>query len=178
MSVVDAVRAAQAGDPAPPEVSRVAEQMSELMRSVLRFRQQFLAAAAHDVEWTAHMILKCVASEGPQRSGAIAQRMDADPSTISRQVAALVRDGLLERRADPVDGRATLLALTPKADDVLKHHDEIRDKHYAFMLADWNERDLRRFADLLERFGEAYDKTKNEWIPSRAATSAAAEGTA
>ena len=163
--------------PASDDVVQVANEFVRLMRSFTRMRQQFLAAAAHDVEWSAHMVLRCIAAEGPMRSSSLAERVESDPSTVSRQVAALVRDGLIERRADPVDGRATLLVLTEKADSVLADHEDKRNRHFARMLADWDERDLKRFAALLERFTDDFNHHKTEWTPARDETRPAlAEG--
>ncbi|MEU4244517.1 MarR family transcriptional regulator [Actinoplanes sp. NPDC026619] len=42
----------------------------------------------------------------------LAARTSLDPSTISRAVAALVTHGLVERRPDPHDGRASVLVVT------------------------------------------------------------------
>jgi DNA-binding MarR family transcriptional regulator len=96
---------------------------------------------------------------------------------VSRQVAALVKDGLLERRADPEDGRASLLVLTEKADAVLRDHDEIRNQHFAQMLAEWNERDLRRFANLLRRFRHDFEAASDKYISEPTTTWArSAEG--
>ena len=50
--------------------------------------------------------------EGPHRSNALAEAVHSDPSTVSRQIAALVKVGYVERRPDPADGRACLLAAT------------------------------------------------------------------
>jgi DNA-binding MarR family transcriptional regulator len=153
----------------PPieDVSAVADNFSTLTRSFIKARTQMLAAAAHDVEWSAHIVLKCLSNEGSLRSSAIAELIDSDPSTVSRQVAALVKDGLIERRADPVDGRASLLVLTEKATQVVRDHDDVRDQHYAKMLAAWSSSDLRRFAELLARFTEDFNKIKNDWLPER-----------
>src|SRR5690349_22300310 len=49
---------------------------------------------------SAIVLLKNLVAMGPSRSSALAAAVHSDPSTISRQVAALVRDGLVERRAD------------------------------------------------------------------------------
>src|SRR3989442_1450391 len=141
---------------ASEDVVQVANEFVRLMRSFNRMRQQFLAAAAHDVEWSSHMVLRALAAEGPMRSSLLAERMESDPSTVSRQVAALVRDGLVERQADPMDGRATLLVLTGRADAVLADHYDKRNRHFARMLADWNERDIKRFSVLLERFTDDF----------------------
>jgi DNA-binding MarR family transcriptional regulator len=47
------------------------------------------------------------------RSSDLAARAGLDPSTVSRAVAGLVTQGLVTREADPHDGRATLLVVTP-----------------------------------------------------------------
>lgn len=155
--------------PVAPEVAGVADTFVALMRSFNRARTRMLAAAAHDVEWSAHVLLRCLANEGPLRASALAECVHSDPSTVSRQVAALVKDGLLERRADPIDGRASLLVLTPRADDVLAEHDEIRLQHFARMLADWPERDLRRFATLLQRFTHDFENANQDALVDRIA---------
>jgi DNA-binding MarR family transcriptional regulator len=148
--------------PTADEVA-VAESLATLSRTFSRARAQLLAAAAHDVEWSAQIALKCLATEGPMRASDLAEHTRADPSTVSRQVAGLVREGLIERRADPEDGRASLLVLTAKAADVLKAHDDLRNKHFAAMLADWSERDVRAFARLLGRFTQDFQRATREW---------------
>jgi DNA-binding MarR family transcriptional regulator len=156
---------------APPraEVAEVADNVIALLRSFSRTRARLLAAAAEDVEWSAHLLLKCIATEGPMRASALAEFLKSDPSTVSRQVAALVRDGLLERRSDPADGRASLLALTPKADALVAEHDRMRLEQYEQMLEGWSEADLRRFAKMLNRFTTAYEAVNANWITDRIA---------
>jgi DNA-binding MarR family transcriptional regulator len=156
----------------------VADTVTALLRSFMRARSRMLAAAEHDVEWSSHVLLKRLSAEGPMRSSALAGCIQSDPSTVSRQVAALVRDGLVERQADPVDGRASLLALTPKAADVLVEHDAIRIQHFAAMLSGWTDRDVRKFAGLLKRFTENFESSSHDWIPERLpAGSGSSEGT-
>ena len=160
------------------DVSAFADTFVRLMRAFVRARTRMLAAAQHDVEWSAHIVLKALQVEGPMRSSALADAIQSDPSTVSRQVAALVKDGLVERRADPVDGRASLLVLTPKAADVLTDHDDLRLQHFARMLDGWSARDVREFGRLLERFTDAYENASDTWITERIATRrASAEGT-
>ena len=75
-----------------------------------------------------------------------------DPSTISRAVAALVRDGLVERAADPADGRACVLTAT---DTGRAAYDQVLDRYghgLADALRDWTPDELRTFSTLLHRF--------------------------
>ena len=94
---------------------------------------------------------------GPMRSSVLADLVETDPSTVSRQVATLVRQGLLERRADQDDGRAVLLH--PTAEAMLRHdqHLRLREAHYREMLAGWSAQDQRLFAELLARFTDSFD---------------------
>jgi DNA-binding MarR family transcriptional regulator len=151
-----AVPAGAVDDPGTP-VRQVADNFVALMRSFGRAKARFVAAAEHDVEWTAQIILRQLSVNGPMRASALADCLRSDPSTVSRQVAALVKDGLLERRSDAEDGRASILVLTPRADEVIAHHDQLRLEHFATMLADWDEPDLERFAELLARFTVDFD---------------------
>jgi DNA-binding MarR family transcriptional regulator len=154
--------AADEHTPTADEVA-VAESLATLARTFSRARAKMLAAAAHDVEWSAQITLKCLATEGPMRASDLAEHTRADPSTVSRQVAALVREGLVERRADPEDGRASLLVLTDKAAGVLKAHDDLRNKHFAALLAGWSEREVHSFARLLARFTQDFQRATLEW---------------
>ena len=157
-------------------VAAVADKFIELMRTFNKARARMLAAAAHDVEWSTHVLLKVLHNDGPMRAGAVADCLNSDPSTISRQVAALVKDGLLERRADPGDGRASLLVLTEKAAAVLAEHDRIRLDYFARMLDGWDETDLRQFAGMLDRFTQAYAAADNTWISAQIAQRSARTG--
>ena len=156
------------------DVAAVADTFVALMRTFVRTRSKMLAAAQHDVEWSAHVLLRALALDGPMRAGTLAERVESDPSTVSRQVAALVRDGFVERQADPEDGRAALLVLTPKADAVLREQNDIRIQHFARMLGDWDAADLRRFAELLARFTEDYDEASARLLIDKVATTRAA----
>lgn len=154
-----------------PDVAAVADNFIALMRSFNKARARMLAAAEQDVEWSAHMVLRCLHNEGSMRASGVAECLKSDPSTVSRQVAALVKDGYLERQADPDDGRASLLVLTPKADALLARHDRIRLDYFARMLEGWSDAELRQFAEMLGRFTKAYDTTNSNWITDRLAES-------
>ena len=142
----------------------VADTFVELMRSFQRVKTRYLAMAEHDVEWSAQVILRQIAHNGPMRASAIADCLHSDPSTVSRQVATMVKDCLLERRADPEDGRASILALTSKADAVIAEHEHLRRSHFTEMLSNWTERDLSRFATLLRRFTDDFENSSRKFV--------------
>lgn len=157
------------------QVGALADCFVALMRAFGKARARMLAAAAHDVEWSAHILLKALNNEGPMRASALADCIHSDPSTVSRQVAGLVKDGLVERRADPVDGRASLLVLTPKAGAVLAEQNDLRLDFFARVLRDWSSDEVDQFAALLARFTTDYANT--DFITERIGVPAAASTT-
>src|SRR5580698_2712352 len=92
----------------------IAAHLAELIQSINRLRAYATSATAGSAGdgLLEHLLLR-VLSNGPMRASKLAETTQADPSTVSRRVATLVSRGLLERRADPRDGRAALLHLTP-----------------------------------------------------------------
>jgi DNA-binding MarR family transcriptional regulator len=101
-------------------------------------------------------VLSCLASSGPLRSGDVASVVFSDPSTVSRQVAKLVAEGAIERQADPGDGRASVLALTPKGQEVLDQLQESRRQWMARIVEDWTEEEQAAFAGGFEKFVEGF----------------------
>ncbi|RJQ78498.1 MarR family transcriptional regulator [Pseudonocardiaceae bacterium YIM PH 21723] len=109
------------------------------------------------LEKSAFMIVAKLAACGPRRASALADAVHSDPSTISRQVSHLVKQGLLERQADPDDGRASLLAATELGQELMRQHREQRNRFMAEMLAGWTPQERVRFAELISRFCDDYE---------------------
>jgi len=98
------------------------------------------------------------------RSSALAELAQSDPSTVSRQVASLVKDGFVERRADPVDGRASVLAITERGQHAHIDRCRRRNEYYQEMLAGWDEDEVREFAAQLARFADRFDEIRPKWL--------------
>ena len=99
----------------PESVRALSEQVIRLQRAFGSMRQQLAATrstSGDGVEWAAYGLLFQLVNDGPRRSSALAEAACVDPSTVSRQVAQLVKAGLVERQSDPEDGRASLLVAT------------------------------------------------------------------
>jgi DNA-binding MarR family transcriptional regulator len=126
---------------------RVQQEIGRLVRALTHLkRHQPDLAAAH--------VLGHLAETGPQRVGAIAHAVGTDPSTVSRQVAALVAAGLVERRADPDDGRAQLLAVTGAGLQCCEEGRRKRVELLATVLSGWPDEARHRFAELIGRFAD------------------------
>jgi DNA-binding MarR family transcriptional regulator len=77
--------------------------------------ERFVAAGYPDVRPSYGSILVPLFEEDGLRMGELAARARVSKQTMTTMVGLLERDGLVERRADPSDGRASLVFLTERA---------------------------------------------------------------
>ena len=97
------------------------------------------------------MLLFPLVRLGPLRQGALAELVHADPSTVSRHVAALVEQGLVHRVADESDGRASRLVVTDAGHAALETLRRERESHLDQVTAGWTAADLATFTTLFGR---------------------------
>ena len=133
-----------------------------------RVHERMCAAAGVDLDLPSFHLVRRLADSGPARASDLAQLVCLDLSTVSRQVASLEHLGLVERRPDPLDGRASLLLLSPKGRRVSTRLSQARRTMFAEILAEWPEDAVERFGDLLSRFARAMAGI-NEPAPGRLA---------
>lgn len=132
----------------------------ELGRQFVRFMRVMnkarprLTGLVSRVEPSAFPILSWLVREGPSRASAIADQLHADISTISRQTSALVQAGLIERQADPDDGRACLLAPTDDGRELFERSRSARNHWLATILLEWPDDDIARLIELLDRLND------------------------
>jgi DNA-binding MarR family transcriptional regulator len=77
--------------------------------------ERFVAAGYPDVRPSYGSILLPLFEEDGLRMGELADRARLSKQTMTTMVRLLARDGLVERRGDPSDGRASLVFLTERA---------------------------------------------------------------
>jgi DNA-binding MarR family transcriptional regulator len=86
--------------------TRLAETVGRLVRMVRRSHVGTLGPASAAA-------LATLVRSGPLRLGELADVEGVTPAALSRVVAALERDGLVERHVDPMDRRSTFVDATP-----------------------------------------------------------------
>jgi DNA-binding MarR family transcriptional regulator len=152
------------------EVETVAKNVLDLLSTFRKAAARVAANARSDMESATRLLLRTVAEQGSMRTTALAASVHSDLSTVSRQTTSLVAAGLLERRSDPVDGRASLLALTPAGQAATAEHDWARADFYAQVLDGWTPAELRQFGALLARFTASYEQVHAARVLARSAT--------
>jgi DNA-binding MarR family transcriptional regulator len=105
----------------------------------------------------AYVILRLLQESGPQNVSAVAHRLNLDGSTVTRQVSAMHRDGLVERHPDPDDGRGTVIAATERGLSQVEAVAKARRELYDVLLKDWTSHERKELAGVLERLTRDMD---------------------
>jgi DNA-binding MarR family transcriptional regulator len=132
-------------------------QLIRLINMTSRAKAHLTAVTNEGIERAAYALLAHLVRRGPHRTTALADAVHSDTSTVSRQVGALVRHGLVERKADPEDGRACLLVATDKGRGVFDRAKAERTGYIARLVADWPQSDQRTLVMLLDRFNDNFE---------------------
>ena len=116
------------------------------------------APRVHDgVDVAAYPVLFLVGGSGSIRISDLATTLHNDVSTVSRQVSALVTSGLLDKSADPKDGRAFVVSLTDSGREVLGRIQESRATWFQGLLHDWEPEETAAFTERLQALGDSLD---------------------
>ena len=126
-----------------------------------------LAGELHpDLDGAAYGLLSLLQDAGPLRASELVTRIGLDKSTVSRQVAHLVDLGLVERAADPVDGRAQVLTPSPEGAARLARIRDVRRARWEHDLSDWPAPDVSTLAELLNRLNRLGEAREAEAKPA------------
>ncbi len=158
------------------DAEAVVTQIVRFFRLTKRASAKFAAQQKDGIEQAAYFLLAVLVTEGPQRTTTLAEAVHSDTSTVSRQIGSLVRHGLVERQADPADGRACLLAATPTGQHCFDEQRRARTEQIADVLRHWTSDDLRTVASLLERLNADFDNYNTAQTNTGATSAVAPKG--
>lgn len=98
-----------------PPRNRVTELSVAELTSVLEdfTRMSIRLPAVQRLSFTTLSVLHTLAGHGPKRLSELTASEQVTQPAITQMVTKLERDGLVERRRDPSDGRAVLVHVTP-----------------------------------------------------------------
>jgi DNA-binding MarR family transcriptional regulator len=136
--------------------SRLADELVRFVRLGGRAKGM-LYSGDLGAESSALMLLFPLRHLGPMRVTDLADVKQADPSTVSRQAAQLVKAGLARREADPVDGRASRLAVTEAGLAACTRLYEARRAMLDQALSDWPSERVETFARLFADFNSSVE---------------------
>jgi DNA-binding MarR family transcriptional regulator len=115
-------------------------------------------ASAHALDprldLTAYPLVSMIGWRGAMRPSELSAALHLDKSTVSRQIDAAARLGLLERAPDPDDARAVIVRLTETAQGRMEELKTARMERWHAALAEWEPGDITELTRLLGRLNQ------------------------
>ncbi|HVV19019.1 MAG TPA: MarR family transcriptional regulator [Pseudonocardiaceae bacterium] len=137
------------------DVDHVAEVLLAGLRPLVRRIRQLRADG--DLTLPEATALSRLDRDGPTTSSALAKQEQIRPQSMGATLAGLEARGLVERRADPADGRRVVLSITDAGRRVVHDRRTVRHARFAAALSTFDQTELRRLhtaAPLIERLAE------------------------
>jgi len=103
----------------------------------------------------AHYLLLLHLREGPLSVGELATRLTLDNSTVTRQLNAMEKKGLITKQANPADGRSALVVTTATGQELAESMHHLRVQRIEVLLSDWDDKDIDSLTRLIDRLTEA-----------------------
>lgn len=139
--------------PDPELLRRLRDDLGALRRITgsQRLERTVAARSGSDIGTLSFGVLGKVIEEGPVRMRDLADALRMHPAALTRQVQALEADGLVERSPDPLDGRASMLTVTPEGRRIHRRYESASDTIMSEQLSSWTDRDLAALVESLDR---------------------------
>jgi DNA-binding MarR family transcriptional regulator len=91
------------------------------------------------VDRAGYLAMRLLEGLGPVSTNALAEALHLDASTVTRQITALERQGFVQRRANPADGRSSSIVLTPEGRQTMRDVQRERRRHIEALVSDWDD---------------------------------------
>ncbi|WP_328911215.1 MarR family winged helix-turn-helix transcriptional regulator [Streptomyces sp. NBC_00234] len=134
------------------------ESLDVIQRELTAFARRARSAAARlhpELPLVSYTLLSHIDEQHGCRAADLAAHYMLDKSTVSRQIGALEKLGLVERHSDPADHRIQVLHPTEAGTQALASTKASRRAAYRQRLGDWTADDLSQFAQYLLRYNDA-----------------------
>ncbi|WP_309107187.1 MarR family transcriptional regulator [Arthrobacter sp.] len=155
--------------PGPPEdltgadgvdaaLESVEQQLSLFWRRARSVSQQLSRQVHPDMEPAAYGLLTIIRREGPMRLTDLASCVGVGKPSVSRQIAFLESIGLIFKEADPVDGRAQSIRLTPRGEEKMHQVQDARNQVFRERLGEWPVSELETLARYIAKLNSTYER--------------------
>jgi DNA-binding MarR family transcriptional regulator len=143
--------------PAAPPVTDLAALASHLRLSVFRAARTLRRESQAGISPSMLAALSTIDRHGPITAGDVAQHEQVRKPTVTRILAGLAAEGLIERTIDPLDRRVAWVQLTPAGRAMMRKIRRRSDRFLAARLRSLDPADLatlERAAEILDQVTE------------------------
>ncbi|MBO1333687.1 MarR family winged helix-turn-helix transcriptional regulator [Streptomyces sp. VRA16 Mangrove soil] len=114
---------------------------------------------------SAYILLSRIQMDGPMSIGQLSDAFGLDASTLNRQTAAMMREGLVERIPDPEGGVARKFRITRDGAAALDADRGLNLEVISGLLDEWTPEEIAGFATSLERLNRAIERLEGRPWP-------------
>lgn len=147
-----------AEDPAEAALTAVEHQISVLWRRGRSVSHQLSREVHPDMEPAAYGLLSVIRRQGPIRLTELASCIGVGKPSVSRQIAFLENLGLVSKEADPLDGRAQSIRLTPEGEEKMHRVQDARREVFRERLGEWPVEELQTLATYIAKLNATYER--------------------
>ncbi|ROO32338.1 MarR family transcriptional regulator [Salinisphaera japonica YTM-1] len=133
-------------------------EMAFLVRRLEAARRRF----HYGLERAHYLLLILLERNDRQSVGALAEQVNLDASTVTRQVAAMKSAGLVDKHDNPDDRRGGFVTITEAGRDAAAEVRERRLERIGQAFVKWSDEDRRVYADLIARHNDSLRDMLNE----------------
>lgn len=137
-----------------PDKYLSAEKLEKEMALLMRLLEALNRRRNYPLERSHYLLLLQVQTEA-KKINDLANILALDATTVTRQVTAMQKNGLVEKKADSADRRITWVSSTDKGVQLATEMREIRIQRIDEMLKDWSSEEKNTFSDMLNRCNQS-----------------------
>ncbi|WP_040695166.1 MarR family winged helix-turn-helix transcriptional regulator [Nocardia vinacea] len=143
------------------ELTRLVFELTLLSR---HFPASLLRRPGFQLDRSAYLILTRLEMDFPLSLRELSEAFQLDISTINRQVAAMLKQGLVERVPDPDGGIARKIRASAKGLELVAADREQSQEGIGAVVADWTATDIAQLSGLISRFNMSIEHLEeNPW---------------
>jgi DNA-binding MarR family transcriptional regulator len=129
--------------------------LGAISRELMLISRHQLASVARGVlERSAYLMLSRIDATGPMTARELAEALQLEISTVTRQVAAMLRENVVERIPDPEGGLASRLQITATGAEHLAADRERYRNGLGKVMSDWPDTECAELYRLLRTLNE------------------------
>ncbi|WP_433759091.1 MarR family winged helix-turn-helix transcriptional regulator [Nocardia sp. CA-135398] len=128
------------------------------------FPASLLRRPGFQLDRSAYLILTRLEMDAPLSLRELSEAFQLDISTINRQVAAMLKQGLVERVPDPDGGIARKIRASAKGLELVAADREQSQEGIGAVVTDWTAADIAQLSGLITRFNMSIEHLEeNPW---------------
>lgn len=141
-----------------PSVGALEYELAFLVRRLEAVRRKY----DYGLERAHYLLLLLLVELDGQSVGSLAEQVNLDASTVTRQIAAMVDSQLVEKHPNPDDRRGGFVTITEQGREAVEQTRQRRLARVGSSFSCWGEAERVEFARLMARFNRDLSQSLND----------------